>query len=140
MNDGETLFANVIAFSSEAKAALLGLDDGDSVALAGTLTPKVWTDRIGEAKPALDMVANAVLTAYHVKRKRATMQGGSRGDEDWNDRPPINEPGRRRRLATASAVSDTDFFTRRPNEGPRNTMPKLIGQSRPKPLLPMEVA
>lgn len=122
------------------RPALLALDDGDSVALAGMLTPKVGTDLRGEAKLALDdMVEHAVLTAYSVKRKRATMQGGSRGDEDWNDRPPINEPGRRR-LATASAVSDTAFFTRRPNEGPRNTMPKLIGQSRPKPLLPMEVA
>ena len=73
--EGESLFVNVITFSTTAADALLALDDGDSVSLAGTLTPKVWTDKHGDARPALDMVAHAVLTAYHVKRKRAAMQG-----------------------------------------------------------------
>ncbi|SOY48372.1 single-stranded DNA-binding protein [Cupriavidus taiwanensis] len=72
--DGESLFVNVIAFSDSARAALLALDDGDSVALSGSLTPKVWTDKNGETRPALDMVAHAVLTAYHVKRKRQAVQ------------------------------------------------------------------
>jgi single-stranded DNA-binding protein len=72
--DGESLFVNVIAFSESAGAALLALSDGDSVALSGTLTPKVWTDRNGETHPGLDMVAAAVLTAYHVKRKRQAVQ------------------------------------------------------------------
>ncbi|SDQ29234.1 single-stranded DNA-binding protein [Paraburkholderia tuberum] len=70
MGDGESIFVNVIAFSDSAKAALLALDDGEAVALAGSLTPKVWTDRDGNAKPALDMVAAQVLTTYHVQRKR----------------------------------------------------------------------
>ncbi|MDN7881362.1 single-stranded DNA-binding protein [Burkholderia aenigmatica] len=90
VGDGEALFVNVIAFADDAKAALLALDDGDSVALAGTLTPKVWTDRNGDAKPALDMVAHAVLTAYHVKRKRAAMQGSNDGDERGNRRPAMD--------------------------------------------------
>ncbi|CAM2180410.1 Single-stranded DNA-binding protein [Paraburkholderia sacchari] len=76
VGDGDTVFISVIVFDDKAKAALVALDDGDSVALAGTLTPKVWTDRSGDAKPALDMVAHAVLSAYHVKRKRQAMQGG----------------------------------------------------------------
>ena len=67
---GESIFANVIAFSDSAKAALLALDAGDSVSIAGTLTPKAWIDKHGEAKPALDVQAHAVLSAYHVKRKR----------------------------------------------------------------------
>ncbi|HKT98056.1 MAG TPA: single-stranded DNA-binding protein [Paraburkholderia sp.] len=79
--DGESLFVNVIAFSTTAGEALLALADGDSVALAGTLTPKAWVDRAGEAKPALDLVAHAVLTAYHVKRKRAVVQGEGSGSE-----------------------------------------------------------
>ena len=91
--DGETLIVNVIAFDNGVKAALLALDDGDSVALAGTLTPKVWRDKNGEVRPALDMVAHAVLTAYHVQRKRRAMQSvdqsvpSSRGDAhgDMND-------------------------------------------------------
>lgn len=71
--DGESLFVNVIAFDDAPVAALLGLGDGDSVALAGSLTPKVWTDKEGNTRPSLDMVAAQVLTAYHVKRKRAAM-------------------------------------------------------------------
>lgn len=90
VSDGEALFVNVIAFLDDAKEALLVLDDGDSVALAGTLTPKVWTDRNGDAKPVLGMVAHAVLTAYHVKRKRAAMQGSNDGDERRSGRPAMD--------------------------------------------------
>jgi single-stranded DNA-binding protein len=79
MGDGEALFVNVIAFDDGAKTALLALGDGDSVALAGALTPKVWTDRNGEAKPALDLVAHAVLTTHHVRRKRQQIQGDTAG-------------------------------------------------------------
>ena len=73
--DGESLFVNVIAFDDTVKEALQALDDGDSVSLAGALTPKTWTDKQGNAKPALDMVAHAVLTAYHVQRKRRAARG-----------------------------------------------------------------
>jgi single-stranded DNA-binding protein len=73
--DGESLFVNVIAFDDTVKDALQALDDGDSVSLAGALTPKTWTDKQGNAKPALDMVVYAVLTAYHVQRKRRAVRG-----------------------------------------------------------------
>ena len=69
-----TLFVNVIAFDDSACNALLALSDGDSVTLAGNLTPKVWTDKQGVVRPALDMVAHQVLTVYHVKDKQAAMQ------------------------------------------------------------------
>jgi single-stranded DNA-binding protein len=69
--DGESLMVNVIAFATEASAALMALDDGDAVALAGSLTPKVWTDKQGNTRPALDMVATQVLTVYHATQKRA---------------------------------------------------------------------
>ncbi len=68
--NGETLFVNVIVFSESVGASLLELDDGDSVSISGALTPKAWTDRNGEVKPSLDMVAHALLTTYHVTRKR----------------------------------------------------------------------
>lgn len=73
--NGETLFVNVIAFSESLGVSLLALDDGDSVSLSGALTPKAWTDRSGEAKPSLDMVAHALLTTYHVTRKRQAVSG-----------------------------------------------------------------
>lgn len=68
--DGESLIVNVIAFAAEASGALMALDDGDAIALSGALTPKVWTDKQGNTRPALDMIATQVLTAYHVNRKR----------------------------------------------------------------------
>jgi single-stranded DNA-binding protein len=72
--DGESLFVGVIAFSQTAVTALLALEDGDSVALAGELTPRVWTDRDSNAKPAADLVAQVVTTTYHVGRKRKAVQ------------------------------------------------------------------
>ena len=67
-NDGDTIFVNVIAFDDDVQSALLALADADSIALSGTLTPKVWTDKNGLIKPAMDMVAHRVLTA-HTGRK-----------------------------------------------------------------------
>ena len=90
--NGESLFMSVIAFDDAPVAALLALGDGDSVALSGSLTPRVWIDREGQPRPALDMVAHQVLTAYHVTRKRnamqhhATQHGGDAVMEDG--RPP----------------------------------------------------
>jgi single-stranded DNA-binding protein len=88
--DGESLFVNVIAFDDTVKDALQALDDGDSVSLAGALTPKTWTDKQGNAKPALDMVVHAVLTAYHVQRKRRAIRGETgptnpQGPDDLDD-------------------------------------------------------
>lgn len=71
---GEAMFVNVIAFVDAAAIALLALSDGGSVALSGELTPKVWTDKAGASRPALDMVAHAVLTEYHVNRKRQAVR------------------------------------------------------------------
>jgi single-stranded DNA-binding protein len=71
---GEVLFVNVIAFAAPAVEALLSLAEGDSVALSGELTPKIWTDKNGDARPSLDLVAHAVLTAYHVTRKRQAVK------------------------------------------------------------------
>lgn len=71
--DGEAVFVNVIAFDRDLGATLMALGDGDSVSLSGALTPKAWTDRNGEARPSLDMVVHAVLTAYQVNRQRKTV-------------------------------------------------------------------
>lgn len=66
---GDTLLCNVIAFDEKVQAALLALDDGDSVAMSGSLTPKVYQDKAGDVRPALDLVCHAVLTPYDVQRK-----------------------------------------------------------------------
>jgi single-stranded DNA-binding protein len=59
---GDALFANVIAFDEQPVGALLALSDGNSVALAGELTPKVYTDKEGNARPSVDLLAHRVLT------------------------------------------------------------------------------
>jgi len=78
--EGDLLFVNCIAFDYAAMAALLALDVGDALCVAGSITPKVWTDRDGNIRPALDMVVTQVLTAYHVDRKRRAAQQADDGD------------------------------------------------------------
>lgn len=60
--EGEVLFINVIAFDEGLCASLHHLHDGDSVALSGSLNPRVWTDKQGNARPALDMVAHRLIS------------------------------------------------------------------------------
>lgn len=67
--DGEGHFVSVIAFEQQVQAALLALDDGDSVSLAGPLKIGVFTGRDG-AKASVSMTAQHVLSSYHVARKR----------------------------------------------------------------------
>ncbi len=81
--EGDSLFVNVIAFADTACAAMLALDAGDSLALAGTLKPGAWIDREGNARPSVDMVAAQVLTAYGLKKKR---------DASAQTRPPAAGP------------------------------------------------
>ncbi len=68
--EGDNLIVNVITFNDAVGDALLALDEGDSIALSGSLTPKVWTDKEGQARPALDLIAHQILTVYNVNRKR----------------------------------------------------------------------
>ncbi len=85
--DGDSIFVNVITFSESVGAALLALDDGDSISLSGALAVKVWTDKNGETRPAVDMVAYAVMTSYHVTRKRQAMdkQAAQSQEPDFDD-------------------------------------------------------
>ena len=71
------LSVSVIAFDEATVTGLLALDAGDSVALAGEFTPKVWTDNEGDARVSADMKAHALLTPYHVSRKRKAAQDES---------------------------------------------------------------
>lgn len=75
----EEHIVNVIVFDDAACAALLALADGDAIALSGSLTPKVWTDKQGNHRPSLDMIAVHVLSAYQVGHKQAAI--GASGAE-----------------------------------------------------------
>ena len=80
------------------------------MALSGSLTPKAWTDRSGEARPALDMVAHAVLTAYHVTRKRQAVSTGP-GSSGAPDPAPSSAPkGRRSGPSPGQVDAALDFY------------------------------
>jgi hypothetical protein len=89
---GDALFVNVIAFDPDTVRGLLALSDGDSVSLAGELTPKAWTDTEGNARPSVDLLAHGVLTQYHVVRKRKLLrevvESANSGDLPFGDQFP----------------------------------------------------
>lgn len=70
--DDESVLCSVIAFGSVGEQ-LAALAKGDSLAITGRTKPKAWTDREGQPRAGLDVVADQVLTAYHVRRKRQAM-------------------------------------------------------------------
>ncbi|MFZ4480799.1 MAG: single-stranded DNA-binding protein [Rhodoferax sp.] len=68
--DGDGIIVKVIAFAAQPGEALMALDDGDAVSVAGSVAPKVWTDKAGNVRPAMDMIAGGVLTLYQLAQKR----------------------------------------------------------------------
>lgn len=71
----DRISVSVIAFNADTMAGLLALGKDEAVTLADELTPKVWTDKAGTTKPSADLKAHALLTPYHVQRKRLAMAG-----------------------------------------------------------------
>ena len=57
----ELVIVNVIAFDNAVSKGLLELRDGDAVSLSGSLLPKVWIDKQGVSRAALDMITRRVL-------------------------------------------------------------------------------
>ena len=60
----DLVIVNVIAFDVQVCKDLLALRDGDAVSLAGSLSPKVWVDKQGVSRAALDMVASRALAVH----------------------------------------------------------------------------
>lgn len=88
MKSDETVWINVICFASEAQASLQALDAGDSVALSGELTVSTYEARDGSVRPSLNLTAHAVLTTYHVQRRRKVVQGrtaNTAGESGFHD-------------------------------------------------------
>lgn len=92
--DGSQQFVNVIAFAPDACNALLALQAGDAVALAGELATSIYTGKDGAPRISLDLTAHAVLTAYHVTRKRRTVQARNHPDNDHGAPIPDHWPPR----------------------------------------------
>ena len=78
--DADSVLCSVIAFST-ASERLAVLGKADTVALTGRCRPKSWAAMDGETKTGLDLVADQLLTAYHLKRKRQAMAGDGEAAE-----------------------------------------------------------
>lgn len=74
--DGDAL-VSVIAFGSIAEQ-LAAMTKGDALALTGRAKVSTWSDREGNARAGLSVTADALLTAYHLRRKRAGVAGDDR--------------------------------------------------------------
>ena len=68
------IFARVMAFDAHVRDKLLALAKGDALSVAGSLEIGVWKTDNGEVRPSLSVIANALVSSYHVKRKRQAMQ------------------------------------------------------------------
>ena len=69
--DDESVLCSVIAFGT-AGEQLSKLAKGDSLAIVGRTKPKAWL-KDGDPRANLDVVADQILTVYHLRRKRAAM-------------------------------------------------------------------
>lgn len=71
-----SVLCGVVAFEPEAVAALLALGESDAVSVAGPLKVGTWTDKEGNTRPSLDVVADRVLSVYAIRKQRAAAGGG----------------------------------------------------------------
>lgn len=92
----DAVLANVIAFQDMAEG-LGQLRAGDAVSLAGSAKLNEWRGQDGELKHGLSVTVSGLLSAYDVKKRRATRN-------DTPARPVLQDQGR----AAAAPVADAD--------------------------------
>jgi single-stranded DNA-binding protein len=80
-NEAEALFCLMTAFDATARDSLLALHKGDPVALACSLSITVWTPDSGGARPNVQGTVHAIVSAYHVKHRRAEIANAQRQHE-----------------------------------------------------------
>ena len=78
--EGSASVVCVVAYAAGVQEALLALDIGEAVAIAGVLSARAWTDRDGVALPTLDLIADQVLTVHHAKHKREVLRHSERSE------------------------------------------------------------
>lgn len=93
-----TLFASVVAFDSEAVDALLALGAGDAVSVAGSLKVGTWTDKEGNARPSLDLVADRLLSVYAIRKQRAAAGGGQPPQRGSSTEKPTHDAWKARQV------------------------------------------
>jgi len=76
----DAALVSVIAFSTSACTALLAHAKGDSVAVTGRGKLTSWIGQDGAEKHGINVVAESVLSAYQVEKRRARARGEAEGD------------------------------------------------------------
>ena len=87
VDDGESALLSLIVFRAEAVAALLALGKGDACAVTGRGQKiTTWPDKTsGEPRAGLSVVVEAVLSTYHVRRKRLAVAGADTHERSGGD-------------------------------------------------------
>ncbi|OFW14501.1 MAG: hypothetical protein A3H27_06610 [Acidobacteria bacterium RIFCSPLOWO2_02_FULL_59_13] len=67
--DADPMLVSIIAFSSDAVAAIMALQRGDSCAIAGRAKLTSW-EKDGEQRHGLSVTADQVLTIYQIEKRR----------------------------------------------------------------------
>lgn len=70
--DDDSVLVSLVAFGSTGQQ-LAELVKGDSLAVSGRGKPTTWKDREGAQRAGLDVVADQLLTVYHVRKRRQAM-------------------------------------------------------------------
>ena len=107
-----TIFCSVAAFDAEVVAALLALGEGDAVSVAGPLKVGTWTDKEGNARPSLDLVADRVLSVYAIRKQRAAAGGGQPPQRGRSAEKPAHDAWLARQVnrpADFAGADDLDF-------------------------------
>lgn len=110
-----TIFCSVAAFDPEAVAALLALNAGDAVSVAGPMKVGTWTDASGNARPNVDVVADRVLSVYAIRKQRAAAGGGAQhhGAAAAHGQPPSHDQWKARQIEppadSFAGADDLDF-------------------------------
>jgi len=80
----DAAYVNVTAFGERARAALMAVESGGTIAATGALQLRSYTDKEGKPRLGLELVAAAVLTTYQCAKRKAA----ARGDQEPPKPPP----------------------------------------------------
>jgi single-stranded DNA-binding protein len=91
--DGDPVVVSGIAFGDVAER-IGRLGKGDALSVVGSLKPSEWTDKAtGETKHGLNITVSAALSAYDVKKRRGSTDGGQSNPAPargaYDDRAPV---------------------------------------------------
>ncbi|MGF6738363.1 single-stranded DNA-binding protein [Paraburkholderia atlantica] len=79
VDGADAVFVRVCCFDPDVGAELLALASGDSVSVTGPLKVGIWQPDNGEPRANIDMIAHAVITPYHVRKRRAAVSAAKQG-------------------------------------------------------------